>query len=210
MALRARVVLIATLAVAATVASSTTVAANATTTHHSVSSVISHVTGKTLGPKQATDWGKATITGFTSAYNCGNHKTYWTAKMSFKQYPNPLVARAHINLGSTLSRPMDGPSLVSLSVQCPIGVKTMSVVTPDGMMHPDSWYNPTSWDWGSILGATWNNIVKKCLGGAATGLVGTASGTLIVNLIARGGKVFVGPYGYAAIAVGGCVVAVAF
>jgi len=29
----------------------------------------------------------------------------------------------------------------------------------------------------------------------------------MVNLIARGGKVLVGPYGYAAIAIGGCIVA---
>lgn len=75
------------------------------------------------------------------------------------------------------------------------------------VMQPNSWYNPASWDWGHILGTAWNATWNGCLKGSLTGLVGSAGGTLMVNLIARGGKVFVGPYGYAAIAVGGCIVA---
>ena len=37
------------------------------------------------------------------------------------------------------------------------------------------------------------------------GIVGTAGSTLLVNLAPRGGAVFVGPWGYAAIAIGDCI-----
>jgi hypothetical protein len=76
----------------------------------------------------------------------------------------------------------------------------------DDVITPNSWFNPFSWDWGHILSATWNEIRNNCLSGAAQGVVGTASGTTIVNLPARGGKITPGPGGYAAIAIGGCVV----
>jgi hypothetical protein len=45
------------------------------------------------------------------------------------------------------------------------------------------------------------------LKGSLTGLVGAAGGTLMVNMIARAGKIVPGPYGYAAIAISGCLVA---
>jgi hypothetical protein len=67
---------------------------------------------------------------------------------------------------------------------------------------PLSWYNPFSWNWGHVLGKIWNAVWNNCLSGAAQGIVGTASGTLAVNLIARGAKVVVGPSGYAVIAIG--------
>ena len=34
-----------------------------------------------------------------------------------------------------------------------------------------------------LIGWTWDNIVEKCLIGAFTGVVDTASGTLISNLV---------------------------
>lgn len=77
-------------------------------------------------------------------------------------------------------------------------------------MHPDSWYNPTTWDWGHILGSTWSAIWNNCLKGATAGVVGSASVTTATNLLARGGKLFVGPEGYAVIAFGGCVTNLVF
>jgi hypothetical protein len=65
--------------------------------------------------------------------------------------------------------------------------------------------NTLTWIGGTSSSA-WNAIWDNCLSGATAGVVGTASGTTIINLLARGGKIFVGPAGYAAIAIGGCVV----
>jgi hypothetical protein len=81
---------------------------------------------------------------------------------------------------------------------------------PDAAISPDSWYNPKTWDWRHILGATWDTIWSRCLKGALKGVVGTASGTLLVNLAARGGRLIVGPWGYAALAIGGCAVDAVF
>jgi hypothetical protein len=75
---------------------------------------------------------------------------------------------------------------------------------PARSISPNSWYNPTTWDWRHLLGATWNTIWSRCLKGALKGVVGSASGALLVNLVARGGKLFIGPWGYAAVAIGGC------
>ncbi|MCW2540296.1 MAG: hypothetical protein JWN95_2021 [Frankiales bacterium] len=81
---------------------------------------------------------------------------------------------------------------------------------PGTSISPNSWYNPTTWDWGHILGATWNAVWSRCLKGALKGVVGTASGTLLINLAARGGTLFIGPWGYAALAIGGCTVDAVF
>lgn len=74
------------------------------------------------------------------------------------------------------------------------------------MIKPLWRYNPFSWDRGHIPGSTWSALWNTCLSGAGSGVVGTASGTLAVNLLARGGLLVIGPQGYAAIAIGGCVV----
>lgn len=71
------------------------------------------------------------------------------------------------------------------------------------VMQLNSWYNPASWDWGHILRTAWDAMWNGCLKGSVTGLVGSAAGTLMVNLIAGGGKEFVGPYGYTVIASAG-------
>ena len=88
-----------------------------------------------------------------------------------------------------------------LSAVTKVNPTTPLVVSPDL-----TWSNPFSWDWGHILGEAWDAIWQHCLKGAATGIVGRAAGALIANLIARGGAVFVGPWGYAAIGIGGCLV----
>lgn len=183
---------------------STVVPASASTTHHSVAGLIAHTTGKTLGPNGYTDWGKATISSYSSYYDCNRHETYWRRSLSMKQYPNPLGVQA---VGAQTGPPITLSGGVSGPNSCPSGPVRMTL-GPDGMMHPDSWYNPASWDWGGILGSVWDRVISRCLSGAQAGVVPAASGTLIVNIIARGGKVFVGPEGYAAIAVGGCVMGV--
>lgn len=95
--------------------------------------------------------------------------------------------------------------------QSRVAMRGAPVTLPGGqVIYPDSWFNPLSWHWSNILGTVWNNIVLKCAKGAAKGLVGTASGTLITNLLIRGAKLYVGPYGYAAMAIGGCSVDVLF
>lgn len=76
------------------------------------------------------------------------------------------------------------------------------LVTPDGLPE---WAKPWTWDWKHIMGETWDAIWNHCMSGSVKGVVGTAGSTLLVNLIADGGKVFIGPYGYAAIAIGGCI-----
>lgn len=75
-------------------------------------------------------------------------------------------------------------------------------VTPNGVPQ---WAQPWTWDWGHILGEVWGSLWNRCLAGSVKGVVGTAGSTLLVNLIADGGKVYLGPYGYAAIAIGGCI-----
>jgi hypothetical protein len=124
--------------------------------------------------------------------------TYTEATVAMKQYPNPLVASPVTDQG----RPTTTTGLSTGGTQPDATCQTV----PLGMIQPDSWWNPASWSWGKILGNTWSAIWNNCLSGAVKGTVGTASGALIVNLILRGGKVFLGPEGYAAIAISGCVV----
>jgi hypothetical protein len=138
--------------------------------HPTLAQVKAGEQGRVLGPNAYTQYGRATIAGWSVS---GKY-----TRVSLKTaYVSPLGVR--LNPGS-------------------------------GLATPNSWYNPGSWDWGHILGSTWNGIWNNCAKGSLTGVVGTASGTLIVNLLVRGGAVFVGPEGYAAIAIGGCVVNLVF
>ncbi|UQX88734.1 hypothetical protein M6D93_01725 [Jatrophihabitans telluris] len=73
-------------------------------------------------------------------------------------------------------------------------------------IYPQSWWNPGSWDWGSILGSVWDGLWNKCAKGALTGVVGNASGSVIRKLVVRGARVYVGWQGYAVLAISGCVV----
>jgi len=91
------------------------------------------------------------------------------------------------------------------TVTCPVCTTSglnPQAVTPDGLPR---WANPADWDWGSILGKVWFTFWDNCGKGALTGLIGTATTTVATNLVAVGAKTFVGPYGYAMMAVGGCI-----
>jgi hypothetical protein len=80
-------------------------------------------------------------------------------------------------------------------------------LSPDGKTPVLSWWNPLTWNWGNILGAVWGEM-EKCMKGAAAGWMPVVTGTTAVNMLFRAGKVYVGPYGYAAIGVGGCLWAI--
>jgi hypothetical protein len=170
-------------------------------THHTVSWWLAYEKGKYLGPNADTSWGRMTITGFAA---CGGHY-YKIYKIT--QYPNPTTAGSvdagsvragSVRAGSLGTGPVapsaaDPPATISPSV-CPTG------------MHPDSWWNPFSWNWEHILGIIWNDIVAKCMRGALSGAVGTASTSLATKLIAKVATIKVGPQGYAIAAIAGCTV----
>lgn len=86
------------------------------------------------------------------------------------------------------------------------GARCLSPVGPAGVAYPNSWYNPASWDWGGIFGKIWDKITA-CDHGALVGFVGTASGAVLVNLLAHSPVIYVGPYNYAAVMIGGCLIA---
>jgi hypothetical protein len=88
-----------------------------------------------------------------------------------------------------------------------MAARTVQPVGPSGpVIGAYSWYNPASWDWGHIMGSAWNSFWDGCVRHGSKAVASTASVTVIVNLMARGGAIYVGPYGYAAVAVGGCLV----
>jgi hypothetical protein len=142
-----------------------------------LAAVMAYTTGKRVGPSADTGNGYFTITGF---HRSGNG---WVRERTAVSYANPTIVAGGANTG--------GPG---------------SSVTPS-VMHPNSWYDPSSWNWKHILGSAWDATWNGCLKGSLTGLVGAAGGTLMVNMIARAGKIVPGPYGYAAIAISGCLVA---
>lgn len=78
--------------------------------------------------------------------------------------------------------------------------------TADPMHDCGSIWNPLSWCWSDIFGSIWDDFLGPCLTGALDGFIGTASGQVIVNLLNRGGQVFMDPWGYVAIAFGNCLV----
>jgi hypothetical protein len=95
-----------------------------------------------------------------------------------------------------LSLPATGFSVADeLLLDNQSGTEPGCVVTGGEKLGAGQWYNPGSWNWGHMLGSTWNGIRNNCAKGAVPGVVGTASGALIANLIVRGGAVFVGPQG---------------
>lgn len=93
-------------------------------------------------------------------------------------------------------------SKVRPAVKITRGINPTTVTA--GIVRPDSWWNPTTWHWSQIFGSAWHWI-SKCLVGAEKGVVPSVGGVTAVNLLFRGAKLYVGPYGYAAIAVGGCL-----
>jgi hypothetical protein len=68
------------------------------------------------------------------------------------------------------------------------------------------WFEPWTYCWGDIFGAIWDYFLQPCLTGALDGFVGTASGQIIINILNRGGQVFMDPWGYVAVAFGSCIV----
>lgn len=86
----------------------------------------------------------------------------------------------------------------------------MPMLTDPAPMRPGSWWNPTTWDWGHILGSTWNAVWNKCVVGAAKGVVGSGSVDIAGKLLARGGILTISPQGYLAIAIGGCFTTLVF
>jgi hypothetical protein len=182
----------------------------ATKHHHTVAQAVTYLKGKwTTGPNTYTKWQRIQLTGFVKGWDCVHNRYAWNPQDVMHQYRNPTTAPALPSAAVARAATGGLPALVHLNGEAaPATTCTIppGVVSRDASIHPDSWYNPASWNWGHILSKTWNAIWNHCLSGATQGVVGTASGTLVINLLARGGKVFVGPEGYAAIAIGGCVV----
>lgn len=141
--------------------------------------------GRALGPIAATDYGKIKLTGFTLTHTSAKGYTTWKARTTItegsKGGPSPLVRTeaAHAIIGA-------------------MGAFGITV-------HLDDWWNPFSWDWSDILGKIYKNFVLPCLSGATEAFLPTVTGTVAINLLFDGAKLYVGPYGYAALIVGGCV-----
>ena len=170
-----------------------TSSAHAATTNHTVAQVEAYAKGKYYGPTSFSGFGRATITSYSSYVSCTDRKTYYGAGLTMARYPNPTQVKGVRSSATLLAKP---------GATCE--------ATPGMLPMSSDWWNPFSWDWGHILGSTWNTLWNNCVKGAASGVVGTASGTLIINLLIKAAKVFIGPEGYAALAIGGCVVDLLF
>jgi hypothetical protein len=172
-----------------TVATVAAPSAEATGTQRSISWVRSYMVGKwTSGPNAATKWQRVQITG-SHKDPCFN---FYDIDDVMHQYVDPAVVTSQPRTATAADRALRAASMV-----CPTVVAY-------------SWFNPFSWDWGDILGDVWNTLWNSCLSGTAAGLVGTASGTLVWNLLARGAKLVPGAAGYATAAISGCVVKLVF
>lgn len=164
----------------------------------SVSYVLNHVKGRSLGPSWKTYYGRLTITGFR------HPNRYWYPKRKVTYGGSPIAIRS----GAGTDRSAGASSQSVGSAYRLLGDSYQSrAASYQPLGH---WWAPWTWHWRAILGTFWNSFMSKCLSGAIRNIVGVMSGTLIVNLLARAGKVFIGPYGYAALAVGGCIVNLAF
>lgn len=135
--------------------------------HPTLSQAESALKGQTVGPNAYTDYGKSTITGWSTS----------------GKYTKAVTKVVYVS---------------------PAGVMTSSI------LRPNSWYNPFSWDWGHILGSTWNAIWNNCVSGATNGTVGTASVDLAKKLLDRGAALVISPEGYLAVAIGGCFTTLVF
>jgi hypothetical protein len=178
------------------------------TTCHSITSAMHWFKGKwSSGPNSYTRYQRVQINSFT--WNCRVRK--YDTNDTMHQYPNPATAsNARRKTAAAQSkvdlvradRPMNHPTSTSTGSE----PACANIVA----RQPLSWWNPFSWNWGKILKSFWKNIWNKCATGALQGVVGTASGTLAVNLLTRGARLYVGPQGYAALAIGGCIVNLSF
>jgi len=124
-----------------------------------VAQVRAAVVGMHIGPSKATDGGRATITD-----------TYWQDNKVWAHWD--------------VTYPPGG-------VQPPSGASTLDnlVVSYDaplagghhhGGMKPDSWWDPTSWDWGSIFGSIWD-AWNRCYTGAVSTLTALVGSGLVVK-----------------------------
>lgn len=86
----------------------------------------------------------------------------------------------------------------------------LAMASSGNQMVPQSWYNPFSWDWGHILGSTWNAIWNNCAKGAVKGSVGGVTTDVAIKLINRGASLYVGPYGYLVLGISGCFATLIF
>lgn len=158
------------------------------TTHHTVAQFQTFMKGQwSDGPNQYTNWQRVQITG-SHKDPCFN---YYDTDDVMHQYANPALA-VH-------NAPADP------AAACPVAARVGGVPV---MMA--SWYNPFSWDWGHILSSIWNTIWDNCLKGATTGLVGTATGKTIFNLLTKGAKFEVGPGGWVVLGIGGCIASISW
>jgi hypothetical protein len=173
--------------------------ANAATTQHTVDGVKRWAIGKYYGPTQYSDWGKATITGWSLP--CGSTK--YSAIVSITQGVDPTFSPASKTDKTNKTKKATRDGSTSPASTCPTAYSA-----GDGSSQPDSWYNPFSWDWGSILGSFWDNIFLKCASGAIAGPVGTAGTNVLVKLLIRGAKVYRSPQGWAILAIAGCWAAI--
>jgi hypothetical protein len=177
-----RKILLVLIALAMAIGLSAVVAgpAQAVTTHHTAAQLRAYEVGKFYGPNSYTSWGKGTITGFTTP--CGG--TLSAATVAYKQYPSPLVA-PRVTPAAVL-----GPNIC--------------------LIQPNDWWNPFSWDWSSILGSFWDQVWNKCISGALKGVVTTASGVKITELLIKGAKVGISPEGYVVLAISSCLISLSW
>lgn len=162
---------------------------------YTVSGLRIHLNGYTLGPNAWTDNGMFKIIGW---YQDG---TKWIRVRSAATCP-PCET-----VGASAMRPVQdrsvGPTVSPTDRSAT--VRGPADVTPDSL---PGWADPAHWHWSYILGKAWSDLWDGCVKGAVGGVIGIAGSTLAANLVARGGAVYLGPWGYAAIAVANCVIGV--
>jgi hypothetical protein len=129
------------------------------------------------GPNANTYWGQATINGTWTSYLDCHKKLHYVPKLTITNHNPTLTAR---------SRPV--PFAPSAICQPDVVARTANDV-----MHPDSWYNPASWNW------------SKCISGAITGTMSNMSVTAAATAMTGGSSLVITPEGLVAVALGSCI-----
>ena len=160
-----------------------------------MATLLAKTTGGKYGPNSYTRAEVGKITGYLKTVSCGGATAY-AAKVSVTASPL-RVTSATAKPDSTILPPC---GISQNTVHSPM------LAGPDATMQPNSWWNPFSWNWKSIMGNVWNDIFVSCAEGATNGLVGGLVMNKAVPFILRGAEPEVGPSGYAALAVGGCLI----
>lgn len=162
--------------------------ASATSTTHTLAQTEAKLTGVSVGPNANTYWGEATLNSTWTSYLDCHSRRHYMPRLTITDH-NPTLAP----LAPTTMQ-------ASPSATCTPGIAVDPSVGP---IHPDSWFNPASWNWSKIWGSLWD-LISKCINGAANGVISNLSVAAAATAITGGGSLALTPDGLVAVAIGSC------